>query len=207
MIERIRRDIEAIIERVVDPERMLLWPGANRGATTNQADFAPAVDPRTNAQPVPGLTGVPLRVGLPGVELELADGQQALIGYEGGDRSRPFIALWSPGGGTKRLRLTTDRLEAAAAGAPPVEHVATIEGTANFLYQVLVAVGPSLTPPLTPAQALAAILAGASLAATSPPPPAIPGAISAAVETQTAKPDSADAQLSPGICAKGFRTG
>ncbi|MGW8285749.1 MAG: hypothetical protein ACWGPR_08525 [Candidatus Deferrimicrobiaceae bacterium] len=51
-------------------------------------------DPRIAGR---GLTGVPMRHGLPGVTVSLAIGSRVLLGFEGGDPSAPFVALWPDG--------------------------------------------------------------------------------------------------------------
>lgn len=43
---------------------------------------------------VPGLSKVPLRLGLPGVRVNVLPGARVLVGFEGGDPSRPVAALW-----------------------------------------------------------------------------------------------------------------
>lgn len=41
-----------------------------------------------------GLSGIPLRTGLPGWEVSVPSGTRVLLGFEGGDPSRPFALLW-----------------------------------------------------------------------------------------------------------------
>lgn len=44
-----------------------------------------------------GLTGVPIRHGLPGVRVRVAVGSRVLLGFENGDPRRPYAALWQRG--------------------------------------------------------------------------------------------------------------
>jgi hypothetical protein len=44
-----------------------------------------------------GLSRVPIRHGLPGVRVRVSSGARVLLGYEGGDPRRPYVALWDPG--------------------------------------------------------------------------------------------------------------
>ena len=58
-----------------------------------------------------GLQSVPIRHGLPGVEVKVPVGARVLLGFEAGDPERPYAALWEPGsieqiifdGGTKPI--------------------------------------------------------------------------------------------------------
>jgi hypothetical protein len=43
---------------------------------------------------VPGLSKVPLRLGVPGVRVIVLPGARVLVGFEGGDPSRPVASLW-----------------------------------------------------------------------------------------------------------------
>jgi len=45
-----------------------------------------------------GLAMVPIRHGLPGVTVRVKAGARVLLGFEGGDITRPFAALWEAGG-------------------------------------------------------------------------------------------------------------
>ena len=43
---------------------------------------------------IPDLADVPLWHGLPGVEVEVENGANVLLGFRGGDPTRPFAMLW-----------------------------------------------------------------------------------------------------------------
>lgn len=61
---------------------------------SNSFDFQP------DNQKVPGVSGVPVRMGLPGVTVQLALGSspRCLLGFLEGDPSQPFLALWEQPG-------------------------------------------------------------------------------------------------------------
>jgi len=71
-----------------------------------------------------GLQAVPIRHGLPGVRVKVKQGARLLLGFEAGDPTRPFAALWEPGaieeisidGGTKPVARAGD---AATCFWPP----------------------------------------------------------------------------------------
>lgn len=46
---------------------------------------------------VPGLSKVPVRYGLPGVQAKVAAGARVLLGFSGGDPGAPVATLWEPG--------------------------------------------------------------------------------------------------------------
>lgn len=101
-----------------------------------------------------GLQKVPLKHGLPGVVVKVASGSRVLLGFENGDPTRPFAALWDPGsvieivfdGGTQSIARMNDTvkvtvpagtfLTAAQAGVPnpaPVDLTGTITSGSSKL--------------------------------------------------------------------------
>lgn len=66
---------------------MVRWDNANQ-----KADVKPK-DPRL---PTDGMTDVPFRSGIPGVQVNFSSpsGVKCIIGFEGGNRSLPYIASW-----------------------------------------------------------------------------------------------------------------
>lgn len=97
-----------------------------------------------------GLSGVPIRHGLPGVEVEVPAGVRVLLGFDNGNPQSPFASLWHSGqvtavriGGAKAVALAEevsarlDRIQAAfdshvhataalGAPSPPIPNPATI---------------------------------------------------------------------------------
>ena len=65
---------------------------------------------------VPGLSGVPIRLGLPNATVKVANGSRVLLGFEGGDPSRPVATLWDTSSCTElRLNGTTIVLNGGTA--------------------------------------------------------------------------------------------
>lgn len=60
----------------------------------NSFDFEP------DSRVIPGVSGVPVRFGLPGVSVQLALGNKprAMLGFAGGNPSAPFLDLWEQPG-------------------------------------------------------------------------------------------------------------
>jgi hypothetical protein len=79
-----------------------------------------SLDLRLDDPTMPGLSSVPIWLGLPGVRVEVSKGARVKVGFAGGDPGKPFAGLWATdaafvrivvGGGTKpvaRVDDTTD---------------------------------------------------------------------------------------------------
>jgi hypothetical protein len=64
-------------------------------------DLAPT-DPR-----LPQMSNVPLKVGVPGLQVTITGGHFVLLGWENGRPDRPYASLWDPGTqGTTPINLT-----------------------------------------------------------------------------------------------------
>jgi hypothetical protein len=64
-----------------------------RQAADGTLDLMPA-DDRLRSQ---GLQAIPIRHGLPGVTVEVDAGENVLLGFDAGDPSKPYAALWHAG--------------------------------------------------------------------------------------------------------------
>lgn len=53
-----------------------------------------------------GITGVPLRLGMPGVEVSFPPGAQVLLGWENDDPSKPYASLWLMGAALASMTIT-----------------------------------------------------------------------------------------------------
>lgn len=51
------------------------------------------VDARADSDALPDLVRVPVRLGLPGATARVREGARVLVGFEGGDETRPYAAL------------------------------------------------------------------------------------------------------------------
>jgi len=61
------------------------------------------VDVRPDDPAVPEMAGVPLRHGVPGVQVQIVPGCFVVVGWANGEPDAPFAALWEPGAGVTRL--------------------------------------------------------------------------------------------------------
>lgn len=56
------------------------------------------LDIETDHDRVPHLSGIPMRLGLPGVTVKVKNGARVLVGFENGEANRPVATLWEAGG-------------------------------------------------------------------------------------------------------------
>jgi hypothetical protein len=73
-----------------------------------------------------GLTGVPMRHGVPGLTVRVAVGEYVMLGFEGGQPSRPYAALWPDGSSVESL--TLHGLEVDASGNVTLPGNLTVRG-------------------------------------------------------------------------------
>jgi hypothetical protein len=85
----------SLVERLVLPrlDPLALYPAR---VVSQQDDGSLDVKP-DDTRWGPGLSRVPIRHGLPGVNVRVRQGARVLVGFEGGDITRPFASLWEPG--------------------------------------------------------------------------------------------------------------
>ncbi len=82
--------------------------------------------------------GVPIRLGLPGVTVRVANGARVLLGFEAGDPARPVATLWESGsvtelvvnGATTGAAREGDSVARSAAMATWMAAVSTATGVA-----------------------------------------------------------------------------
>lgn len=115
LLDDLRRLVTAFVGRRMD--HLALYPCR---VVQQRADGTLDLEPESST--VPSCQGVPIRHGLPGVTVEVAAGERVLLGYEGGDPSRPYAALWTAGsvtkitinGGTTRVAREGDDVQRSA---------------------------------------------------------------------------------------------
>lgn len=91
--------------------------------------------PDSDALRAQGLQAVPIRHGLPGVEVEVPAGERVLLSFDGGDPTKPYASLWHEGqvtavyiGGKEALALakeTKAHLDALQAAHDSHTHITT----------------------------------------------------------------------------------
>lgn len=110
-LDRLKRELTQFVERLLVPTRFhRLYPGRVVSQTGNVVDVV-LDDPTMVVPPVV------LRHGLPGWHVEVPAGTRVMVGFDNGDPSKPFAALWEPttdatmnrhNGGTRRVARVDD---------------------------------------------------------------------------------------------------
>jgi hypothetical protein len=107
---------------------------------TQSADLT-TVDIQPSVAKFAGLQRVPLRLGLPGVTAQFAPGAKVLLGWQGGDPSLPYAALFQ--GGETLLALTV------GSGADNVATKADITALIASIAGLTYLPGPGTATPVT----------------------------------------------------------
>ncbi len=143
--DRQTRALRAIVERHTAHYDFL---GEFRAKVVKQADDG-TLEVKPENPRVPGMTKVPIRNGLPGVEVKVAAGAYVLVRFEDGDPGRPSAGLFDPGS-LKELKITAAGPISLDAGSGDV---AVKGGTVNIEGATAIKLGGS-------AAALAVVLDG-----------------------------------------------
>ena len=107
--DRVQEDIAAIVDQrtatKIDYSR--LYPSK---VVKQASDGTLEVIPDSAAIRGNGLTGVPIRHGIPGVTVTVPAGGKVLLFFEGGDPKLPACALWPTGSSVTEVRIKTPKL-------------------------------------------------------------------------------------------------
>jgi hypothetical protein len=57
-----------------------------------------ALDVQPDDQRIPGLSGLQMKLGLPGVQVTVQPGARVLVGFDEGNPAAPFVELWEANG-------------------------------------------------------------------------------------------------------------
>jgi hypothetical protein len=81
----------------------------------------------------PGMNDVPIKLGIPGATVKFAPGAQMLVGWEGGDPSRPYALAWEGGATVAVLSITAAKVELGGEGLQaPLDGVVRAETPCQF---------------------------------------------------------------------------
>jgi len=91
--DRFKASIESVLEQLVGArlDYLARYPARVVSQTGNKLELLPD-DPR-----IPGIKGVPILVGVPGLEMTVPPGARVLLMFEGGDPSEPRAEIWASG--------------------------------------------------------------------------------------------------------------
>jgi hypothetical protein len=169
MLDRLKANLIELVR--------VAFPGIDYQALYPARVVAQNVDGTLELQPdsarLPGLSHIPIRLGIPGASVKVSAGARVLVGFAGGSPAAPIATLWEAGGLVElAITATTIKLgEATPAFAAALAE--RVEGRLAHLEVAFNAHLHTIGPPVIPAP-LPVITLG---------PVAIPGVIP--VETIT----------------------
>lgn len=113
VLDRLKDNLLALT-RVSTPhiDRFALY----RARVVSQSADLAKVDVQPDDMRLPGMSGVPLKLGLPGARVSVSPGAYVLIGWEGGNGQRRYACLWEGGESVVKLTFVADMIEIGAAG-------------------------------------------------------------------------------------------
>ncbi len=183
MLDRLKRHLEEFIETLIG--RKLLYAYQYTATVVSQSGAGDVeVLPDDKRIRGNGQSSVILRHGIPGVTVEVDQGQRVVIAFEGGNPDRPFILSYDPGAAfvddinidaqtTIDIGDTGATLEKAARDTDPIiaGHLIVEPTTKDLFYAPDIAGTPgvyaAIVPnPNTPAVPPPAAAAGTALAGT-----------------------------------------
>jgi hypothetical protein len=77
------------------------------------------VDVKMDDPRMPGMSALPIQVGIPGATVSLAPGARMLVAFENGDPAKPIALSWDAGAHALRLSLPADLVELGGQGLNP----------------------------------------------------------------------------------------
>jgi hypothetical protein len=166
--------------RALARDPLAIYANLYRAKVVRQLGNLQRVDVVPTDRRLPPMANIPLKVGVPGVEVKILPGHFVLVGWENGQPDKPYATIWAPGtSGTTPVK-TTVNASALELGGPAVE--AVIHGTTYVLAEkawvtsqqalgaALAALAAALAPVVAiggPAQAAAGAVAAVAALATS----------------------------------------
>lgn len=164
------------------------YTGFYRGVVVSQT--GQTVDVKLDDPRLPGMSALPIQVGLPAATVEVAAGARMLLAFENGDPAKPVALLWE-GAQARRISLPADLLELGGESLADAVVKGTTyraaEATLNATLQTTLAAA---------AAGLAAAGAAGSHSAAQPGLVAAGGGLTAAVAAITAFEAGAESFLS-----------
>ncbi len=84
-------------------------------------------DPR-----LPSMSELPIKLGIPGGEVQVAPGAYVLVGWDGGDPQRPHAILWEAGAVVLSLKVTAAEIKLGGDTTTLVDGVVTGRAIDSF---------------------------------------------------------------------------
>ena len=117
-------DFQAIARAAPRPfDFFALYAGTTKAQDGQKFDVQPD-DPR-----LPTMGKIPIRNGIPGLQIKVQNGSSVLIGWDGGDPRRPYCSLWGGGENPTSLSLTAKTISLGADGLDSDPQNGVVHGT------------------------------------------------------------------------------
>jgi len=92
--DRFKSAFESVLEQLVGARLDYL---ARYPARVVSQEASGKLELKPDDSRIPGIKGVPIRVGLPGLALTVPPGARVLLAFEAGDPSKPVAEIWESG--------------------------------------------------------------------------------------------------------------
>ena len=81
--------IKTLVDRIVNRiDYLALYSAVVKGQNDNLLEVLP------DDKRIPEISGLKIKTGIPGVQIKVQNGSKVLVGFENGDPSHPYAALW-----------------------------------------------------------------------------------------------------------------
>lgn len=94
-----------------------------RARVVTQSGDGKLLDVQPEDKRLPGMQKVPLKLGVPGLVAKISPGAHVLVGWDGGDPSRPHCICWEGGETVVQLTLTATKIELGGGQTLPMDAV------------------------------------------------------------------------------------
>jgi hypothetical protein len=165
--DRLKAGIEKIVRAVFGPRIDYLAPYAG---TVKAQNGDGTLDVLPDDSKLPGLQGVPIDTGIPGVSFQIAVGARVLFLFVGGDPSKPRVTEWESASVTSVTVTSTNVIVASSSiklgssGAAQAfvlgtQYATHMTALATALQALQTAITPLMLPPAAAAAKAAALAA------------------------------------------------
>jgi hypothetical protein len=126
--DRVKASLFALVG-AADPRAQ--YRGLYRGTVVSQD--GDVVDLQMDDPGIPGCSGLPIQVGIPGSSVQFVAGARMLLAFENGDPAKPIALCWDAGAGATVSSLTLGSSDALEA----VLHGTSLREADNALWEAL----------------------------------------------------------------------
>lgn len=118
--DRVKASLFALV-RASKPRLDYMAP--YRGTVVSQS--GQTVDVTMDDPRMPGMSGLPLQAGIPGLFVKVLPGARVFVAFENGDPAKPVACLWDQGAHVLSVSITGLKVELGGQGLLPTDGVVT----------------------------------------------------------------------------------